>query len=116
MLGLFYCLAVMLGRVLGRVGPLLQAFELLPTRHSYHHNQPHSMTEPTNILADFPPDRFRILCACSACNRTNWLDRSVAPESMSINELRERATCRACGSRNCGIRIVYAGSGEYSYG
>ena len=74
------------------------------------------MTEPTNTLADFPAERFRILCACSECDRTKWLDRSIAPESMDIKELQERVTCKACGSRNCGIRIVYAGSGEYSYG
>jgi hypothetical protein len=74
------------------------------------------MTQPTNTLADFPPDRFRILGACSACNHTSWLDRARIPEHMEIGKLREQITCKACGSRDCGIRIVYDGSGGYRYG
>jgi hypothetical protein len=74
------------------------------------------MTKTTNILADFPPDRFRMLGACNTCIHTGWLDRSKTSETMDIEDLRNRITCRACGSRDCGIRIVYDGSGGYRYG
>jgi len=69
-----------------------------------------------NTLADFPADQFHILGACEACSRTDWLDREKLPDDMIVDTLRERVTCQACGSRECGIRIVFVGSGEFGYG
>ena len=69
-----------------------------------------------NTISDFPVDQFHILGACEACGRTDWLDREKLPDDMTIDTLRERVTCQGCGSRECGIRIVYVGSGEFGYG
>jgi len=69
-----------------------------------------------NTLSDFPADQFRVLGAYEACGRVEWLDREKLLDDMTIDTLRERVTCQACGSRDCGIRIVYVGSGEFGYG
>ena len=68
-----------------------------------------------NKLAEFPADQFRILAACEACDHTDWLDRIKLPDDMYIDVLRERVVCQVCGNRDCGIRIVYVGSGEFEY-
>jgi len=70
-----------------------------------------------NTLTDLPVDQFRILDACEVWGRADcWLDRKKIPDDMAIDTLRERVTCQTCGSRDCGIRIVYVGSGEFGYG
>lgn len=68
-----------------------------------------------NTLADFPADQFRILAVCDACSHAGWLDRAQIQDEMTIEALRNRLACQKCGSQQCGIRIVYAGAGEYEY-
>lgn len=68
-----------------------------------------------NTLSDFPADQFRILGACDVCDHTKWLDRDKLPDNTKIDDLGERLACQACGSRNCGVRIVYARAGEFQY-
>jgi len=63
-----------------------------------------------NSLADFPPGQFQILGVCDSCGHTAWIDREKMEPDKSINALKETITCQACGSRECGIRIVYVGS------
>ena len=69
----------------------------------------------SNTLADFQQDQFRILAACDACQHTDWINRMQLPGEMTIEALRSRLTCQKCGSRQCGIRIVYTGAGEFEY-
>jgi len=69
-----------------------------------------------NTLSEFPPDQFRILGVCKACGWTDWLDRTRLSDEMTIDALLARMSCRECGSRDCGIRIVYVGPGEYAHG
>jgi hypothetical protein len=69
-----------------------------------------------NTLSDFPANQFHFLGACDACDHTDWLDRDKLSEEIAIEALRDRVTCQGCGSRDCGIRIVYVGAGEYGYG
>lgn len=67
-----------------------------------------------NTLSDFPADQFRFLGVCGACGWTDWLDRGRLSDDMTIHDLRGRATCQQCSSRDCGIRIVYIGAREYT--
>jgi len=48
-----------------------------------------------NTLSDFPADQFRILGACEACGRADWLDLEGLPDDMTIDTLRKRITCQA---------------------
>ena len=68
-----------------------------------------------NTISDFPAKEFRFLGACDACDHTDWLDRNNLPDGMTTEALRESVVCRTCGSRDCDIRIVYVGAGEYIY-
>ncbi len=87
----------------------------VPKAHQMSHSL--STLATMNTLVDFPPDQFRILGGCEACGHSDWLDRGkTLPDSLTIDALRERVTCQTCGSRDCGIRIVYFGSGGFRYG
>lgn len=66
-----------------------------------------------NALHDFPADQFRIF---GAFDHIDWLKRGKLADDMTIETLRERMSCQGCGGRECGIRIVYVGSGEFEYG
>ena len=68
-----------------------------------------------NTLSDFPADQFRFLGVCNACGWTDWLDRARLADKMTIDALLTRVSCRECGNRDCGIRIVYVGAGEYAH-
>lgn len=69
----------------------------------------------SNTLAEFPANQFRILAACNACRHAAWLNLAQIPGEITIDALRLRLTCQKCGSRQCGIRIVYTGAGEFEY-
>ena len=68
-----------------------------------------------NTISEFPADQFRFLGVCNACGWTDWLDREILSDEMTIEALRTRVSCQHCGSQDCGIRIVYVGAGEYAY-
>jgi len=69
----------------------------------------------SNMLAQFPADQFRILTACNTCRHTDWVNRDNLLGEMTIEALHSRLICQQCGSRQCGIRIVYTGAGEFEY-
>ena len=68
-----------------------------------------------NYLSDFPPDQFTISLFCGACDHRADLDREKVPGYMTVQELRQRLRCSACGSRECSIRIAYAGAGGFKH-
>ena len=73
-----------------------------------------SVTEG-NCISDFPSDQFAIRLFCDACGHQADLDRSRVPEGLTVPELTKRLRCSACGSRECSIRIIFAGAGGFSH-
>lgn len=69
-----------------------------------------------NTLTDFPAEAFTILAFCDACGRQMTLDRGTLPQGLTINDLRHRLRCAACGSRETSIRILYTGASGFRYG
>ena len=69
-----------------------------------------------NTLDDFPAGAFSILGFCDTCGRQVTLDRAALPQGLTINDLRRRLRCVACGSGETSIRIVYIGAGGFRYG
>jgi DNA-directed RNA polymerase subunit RPC12/RpoP len=74
------------------------------------------MSAATNTLDDFPAGAFTILGFCDTCGRQVTLDRVALPQGLSVQDLRRRLRCAACGSRETSIRIVYTGAGGFRYG
>jgi hypothetical protein len=68
-----------------------------------------------NLVSDFPPHNFAIRLFCDACGHQANLDRSKVPENLTIPELNKRLRCVACRSKQCSIRIIYAGAGGFRH-
>lgn len=77
---------------------------------------PGVMSTDSNRLDDFPAEMFAILVFCEACGRHGRLDRTQAPNGVTVQALRARLRCSGCNSRDTSIRIVYIGGGEFHYG
>ena len=74
------------------------------------------MDTPANSLDDFPAETFSILAFCNACDHRASLDRTRVPPGITVQPLRGRLRCSACGHRGASIRIVYTGAGGFRYG
>jgi hypothetical protein len=74
------------------------------------------MATDSNTLDDFPAESFAILVLCEACGRQGWLDRAKVPAGVTVQALRARLRCSACGSRKGSIRIVYSAAGGFRSG
>jgi hypothetical protein len=77
----------------------------------------HSEQEDTlmqNTLADFPPDRFSIHAYCE-CGHNAQIDLARLSENLTINSLRARLRCAACGGREISIRIGWTAAGGFRY-
>jgi hypothetical protein len=68
----------------------------------------HPPMEPIhcNTLADFPPDKYMLLVYCCDCQRRPELNRSALPANTSIQALRPRLVCSACGSRSTQLDVA----------
>lgn len=74
------------------------------------------MDTPGNLPDDFPAESFTILAFCDACEHRAPLDRTQIPPGVTVQALRGRLRCLACGHRGGSIRIVYTGAGGFRYG
>ena len=75
-----------------------------------------AMGSPDNTLDDFPAETFTILAFCDACGHQAQLDRTLVPAGVTVQALRMRPRCAACGSRATSLRILYTGAGGFRYG
>jgi hypothetical protein len=75
-----------------------------------------AMGSPDNSLDDFPAETFTILAFCDTCGHQAPLDRTHVPASVTVQALRMRLRCAACGSRATSLRILYTGAGGFRYG
>ena len=66
-----------------------------------------------NKLNDFNPTKFTIFGFCANCDHNAPIPRHN--EEIEIPTLIERLSCGQCGSKDCSIRIVYTGAGEFAY-
>jgi hypothetical protein len=69
-----------------------------------------------NTINDFPAAMFSILAFCDTCRRQAALDTAALPSDLSIDVLRHRLRCSACGFRETSIRIVCTRAGGFRYG
>ena len=69
-----------------------------------------------NTLDDFPAERFTIFVLCNTCGHDSPLDRTKVPDGALLQDLPRVLLCRACGSRQASIQIVYTGAGGFHYG
>ena len=67
-----------------------------------------------NTLADFPPDRFAIHAYC-ACGHQARVPTEALPVGLSVDVLRARLRCQACGSHKASIRIGWTAAGGVQY-
>lgn len=67
-----------------------------------------------NVIADFPADRFAIHAHCP-CGHGARLDLERLPADLTIERLRARLRCRACGGRAVGIRISWTAAGGFAH-
>jgi len=58
------------------------------------------VTPTSNTLADFPAETFTILAFCDAFGRSRPLDRAAVPSGLTVDALRRRLRCTACGPRS----------------
>jgi hypothetical protein len=75
-----------------------------------------AMGSPDNTLDDFPAETFTILAFCDTCGYQAPLDRNRVPAGVTVQALRMRLRCSACGSRATSLRILYTGAGGFRYG
>ena len=84
-----------------------------------HHLSPPSVYAPFmdagNTINDSPAEMFSILAFGDACGRQSPLQLAALPGDLSIEALRLRLRCSACGSRETSIRIVSTGAGSFRY-
>ena len=69
-----------------------------------------------NTLDDFPAEDFTIFVLCNTCGHDTPLDRAKVPDGAFLQDLPRILFCRACGSRQASIQIVYTGAGGFHYG
>ena len=74
------------------------------------------MAASGNTLQDFPAESFTLLGFCEHCRRQRVIDRAAVPRGLTIQALRTRLRCSACGSRETSLRILYTGAGGFRYG
>jgi hypothetical protein len=67
-----------------------------------------------NVIADFPANRFAIHAHCP-CGHGARLDLERLPAALTIDRLRARLRCRACGGREIGIRISWTAAGGFAH-
>ncbi|HYN76816.1 MAG TPA: hypothetical protein VES73_03370 [Lamprocystis sp. (in: g-proteobacteria)] len=69
-----------------------------------------------NRLDDFPAATFTVLAFCDTCGHQAALDRDRVPAGVTVQALRMRLRCSACGSHATSLRILYTGAGGFRYG
>jgi len=74
-----------------------------------------AMDAPGNRLDDFPPEPFMVLAFCGARGHQVPLDRKRVPAGVTVQSLRGRRQCSACGLHQTQVRIVYTGAGGFQY-
>ena len=67
------------------------------------------MDTPGNLPDDFPEESFTIIAFCDTCDHRAPLDRARVPLGDTVQALRGRLRCSACGHRGRSIRVVYTG-------
>ena len=67
-----------------------------------------------NTLSDFPADRFAIHAYCG-CGHDAALPIATMPQHTTIDALRGRLRCLACGSRGVRISIIWTAAGGYAH-
>ncbi len=78
----------------------------MPSTH-----QPQTLTR----IGDFDPAEFTIYAYCGACDHSAPVDAEMVGQDVEVRTLPSRLRCAECGSRDCSIRIVYTGAGEFEY-
>jgi hypothetical protein len=68
-----------------------------------------AMDSPNNTLDDLPADTFTILAFCDTCGHQAPLDRTRVPAGVTVQALRMRLRCSACGSHATSLRPLYRG-------
>ena len=66
-------------------------------------------------LGDFDPAKFTIYAYRGACGHSAPAGPETAGQEVEIRRLASRPRCGECGCRECSIRIVYTGPGEFEY-
>jgi hypothetical protein len=74
-----------------------------------------SMTDPENLPEDFPPESFSFFAFCEDCRHSAAVERARIPAGISLQRMRHRLRCSACGSRSVALRIVYTGAGGFRH-
>ncbi len=69
---------------------------------------------PTRV-DDFDAAKFTIYAYCGACGHSAAVDPEKVGPDVEVRTLPARLRCTECGSRDCSIRIVYTGAGEFEY-
>jgi hypothetical protein len=75
-----------------------------------------AMDSPNNHLDDFPTKTFTVLAFCDTCGHQAPLDRTRVPAGVTVQAVRMRLRCSACGSQATSLRILYTGAGGFRYG
>lgn len=65
-------------------------------------------------LADFPPERFAIHAYC-VCGHGAQIDLEALQPTLTIDALRARLRCGACGGRDVSIRIWWTAAGGFKH-
>ena len=70
-------------------------------------------TRALNKVCDFA-EGYVLVGFCLACG--HFADLKDLPPDLPIPEIRLHLVCKECRSRECSLRIVYTGVGEFRYG
>jgi hypothetical protein len=63
-----------------------------------------AMDAQDNRLDDFPAESFSILALCDTCGPQALPYRTQVPVGVTVQALRMRLSCSACGSREASLR------------
>jgi len=69
----------------------------------------------SNPLSDFPANTFDIVAHCD-CGRHAGLDLAALPQTMTVDQLRDRLRCRECGGHEVSVRIIWHGGVKFHHG